>query len=133
MKLVILLALLGCQRDETTVEVASNPVQHEMQLLDTAMHAMLTGIARGDVRAARAAFEDVDRAKQATEAALESGRYVLARNGNRLAHFRELDEAFHADVEKMLEVAARNDVPATAEAFASVVRRCESCHAEFRK
>jgi cytochrome c556 len=97
------------------------------------MHAMLSGIARGDVRAAPAVFEDVDRAKQATEAAVESGRYIPARNGNQLARFRELDEAFHGDLEKMLEVAARNDIPGTAEAFGSTVRRCQSCHAEFRK
>ncbi len=146
-RLLTLGALLvagGCNRDcppsgeasppaKTEAPAAINPVQHEMRLLENAMHAMLSGIARGDVRAAPAAFADVDRAKQATEAALESGRYVPARNADQLAAFRELDEAFHGDLERMLAAAARNDVPATAEAFGSVMRRCQPCHAAFRK
>ena len=65
--------------------------------------------------------------------AIDSGGYVPARNGNQLAQFRELDEAFHGDVDKMRAAMARDDVPATAEAFGSVVRRCPVCHAEFRK
>jgi cytochrome c556 len=110
-----------------------NAVQHEMQLLQAAMQVTLSGIAIGDVRAVPAAIEEVHHAKQATEAALESGAYRLARNADHLAHFRELDEAFHGNLEHLVEAATRNDVPATAEAFGAAIRGCQTCHGEFRK
>lgn len=113
--------------------VVVNPVQHEMRLLHAALQTTLTGIAYGDVRAVPAAFEEIDRAGVATEAALASGRYVLERNVDHLEHFRELDESFHIDLEKIPESAASNNVPATAEALGPVLRACQPCHGEFRK
>jgi cytochrome c556 len=117
----------------TDAAIAINAVQHEMQTLHAAMQATLTGIAYGDVRGVPAAFEAVDQARQATEAAIESGTYVLARNADHAADFRALDEAFHTDLERLVTAARKNDVPATSEAFGAAIARCQPCHAQFRK
>ena len=132
----IALVLGACSREGPGLEVAApaaNPVQREMRLLHAAMQATLTGIAYGDVRAVPEAFEAIDRAKEATEAALASGAYVPARNGDRLDRFRELDEAFHPQLERIVEAARRGDVPATAEAMGAALRGCDPCHQEFRR
>ncbi|MCE9574287.1 MAG: cytochrome c [Deltaproteobacteria bacterium] len=110
-----------------------NAVQAEMRLLHAAMQAALSGVAYGDVRAVPEALEAVDRAKAATEAALESGQYTLARGGDRLARFRELDESFHGQLEALVTAARQNDVAATATALGVAMQACQACHAEFRK
>ncbi|MCA9675817.1 MAG: cytochrome c [Myxococcales bacterium] len=110
-----------------------NAVQAEMQRLHAALQTTLTGLAYGDVRAAPAAFAEVDHARHATEAALEGGAYQLARNADRLPRFRELDEAFHGALETLVEATVRNDLDTTAAALGPVLRACQPCHGEFRK
>ncbi len=135
--IALAIALLAACKSDTRPPAPpaapKNPVQREMGLLLAAMQTTVTGIALGDVRGVPAAFEEVDRAKQATEAALGSGAYVPPKHADQLAHFRELDEAFHPQLEKLVEAAARNDVPATAAAFGTAMQGCQPCHAEFRQ
>ena len=112
---------------------AGNAVQAEMRLLHEAMQVALAGIAYGDVRAVPATIEAVHHAKEATEAALESGSYTLARGGDQLARFRELDERFHGQLVALVTAARKNDVPATAAALAVAMQACDGCHADFRQ
>lgn len=111
----------------------ANPVQQEMVLLQGAMRTALDGIASGDVREVPHALHRVHEAKGATKAALERGGYRPPKNGDKVARFRELDEAFHGHLERMVEASARNDVAATGEAFGAAVGACQGCHAEFRR
>jgi hypothetical protein len=140
--LAALLACGACGRDcppssggaaAIDAPVPGNPVQREMRALHGALQVTLTGIAMGDLRAVPAAFAAVDRAKEATEAALAAGAYVLARNPDRRAQFGELDESFHAALTPLVAAATHNDVPAAAEALGPVVRACAPCHTMFRR
>lgn len=111
----------------------ASPVQHEMQLLTAAMHAAVSGIGVGDVRGVADALEQVDRAKVATDRAIETGAYHLPKNADHLERFAALDDAFHRDLEALAEASRRNDVDATAVALGSVLQRCNGCHSEFRR
>lgn len=110
----------------------ANEVQTEMRLLATAMETAVRGIGTGDVREVEHALHRVHAAKQATEAAVESGRWRPARNADRLEAFASMDEAFHAHLERLVVASAANDVAATAVALGDAVRACEGCHAMFR-
>jgi cytochrome c556 len=112
---------------------AANPVQAEMRLLSAALETAVRGIGTGDVRAVEHELHRVHAAKEATEAALHGGAYRLPRNPDRVDRFRELDEAFHGGLERLVEASHRNDVAATADAVGGVLRGCQGCHGEFRR
>jgi len=111
----------------------TNPVQHEMRLLHDAMRDSVTAIANGDVKSIPESLHRVHAAKEATEAALESGTYKPPKNGDKIARFKELDGSFHRDLEGLVGNAARGDVPGTAIAFGKAMTACEGCHGEFRR
>ena len=69
---------------------------------------------------------------EATAAALRDGTYRPPRNPDRLAAFEALDEAFHVDLERLVEASQRNDVGGAAAALGSVLQACQGCHSEFR-
>lgn len=112
---------------------ASNPVQHEMRLLTGALETAVRGIGQGDVRPVAHALHRVHLAKDATEAAIRAGRYRPPRNPERLDQFHALDEAFHAELGRLVQASARNDVAATATALGAVLQGCQGCHTEFRR
>lgn len=109
-----------------------NAVQNEMRLLDAAMRDTVTRIAYGELRSIPASVHRVHQARALTEAAIEHGEYRPRKNAERMAQFRELDEAFHGDLEGLVEAASANDPDRTAARFGSVMARCNGCHATFR-
>ena len=109
-----------------------NAVQNEMRLLQVAMHVTVSAIAHGTLSTIPERLHAVQRARELTEQAVESGTYVLPKNANQLEAFKVLDESFHGELEKLLAAATANDPVATATAFGSVMARCEGCHAQFR-
>lgn len=111
---------------------ASNPVQAEMRLLSAAMETAVRGIGAGDVRELGHALHRVHSAKEATAKALEQGAYRPPKNGENTARFRELDEAFHHELERLVSASQDNNVGATAEAMGNALKACHGCHAEFR-
>ncbi|MBI4956944.1 MAG: cytochrome c [Myxococcales bacterium] len=111
----------------------ANAVQHEMRLLLAAMHTAMEGIAYGDVSGLPQVLHQVHEAKAGTEAALEGGAYRLPKNPDGVARFRELDEAFHGHLVKMVQAGRKNDVAAAAQAYAAAASACGGCHGEFRK
>lgn len=116
----------------TPTTAAKNPVQAEMRLLGTALENAVRGIGEGDVRAVEHDLHRVHAAKHATEAAVHSGAYRLPKNPERVARFKELDEAFHGGLERLADASRRNDLPATADALGVVLHGCQGCHTEFR-
>lgn len=112
---------------------AQNPVQHEMRLLLEAMQQVVAGIALGDVRAVPDVLHRVHAAKEDTAAALSSGSYEPPKNGDDVARFTAMDEAFHGELVKLVQASAKNDIAATVEAFSATMRGCDGCHTEFRK
>ena len=111
---------------------AKNPVQAEMRLLNEAMEAAVRGIGAGDVREVEHALHRVHAAKETTEAALKDGSYHPPKNSDKLARFAELDEAFHRELERLVEASRSNDVTKTTEALSSALRACQPCHSEFK-
>jgi hypothetical protein len=111
---------------------AANPVQHEMRLLTSALETAVRSIGQGDVRPVAHELHRVHLAKEATQAAIEAGRYRTPRNPEQLERFRALDEAFHGDLGRLVQASSRNDVAATAEALGAVLQRCQGCHSQFR-
>ncbi len=114
------------------VSSASNPVQHEMLLLTTALANAVTGIGQGDVRSIRHDLHKVHAAKDATGEALRGGTYRPPSNPDQIALFEALDTAFHAHLERLVAASRKNDVPAAAEALALAVQGCHGCHLQFR-
>ncbi len=109
-----------------------NAVQNEMRLLHEAMRDTVSAIALGSLATIAERLHDVDRARELTERAVESGTYRLSRNADQLEGFKALDETFHAELEKLAASASANDSVATSTALGTVMGRCEGCHAQFR-
>lgn len=138
--LLALFALLAGCREHVHEEVAApapsaapaNAVQNEMRLLTAALQTALQGIGTGDVRGLPHALHAVHAAKEATGDAIAAGKYRLPKNPEGLSRFRELDEGFHHQLERLVDASTRNDVGASAEAFAGLLPSCVQCHAEFR-
>ncbi len=111
--------------------VADNAVRTEMVQLECVLQRVVTAIGRDNLAAVGPLIETVDRAKQATERALETGSYKLAQGD--LTAFRAMDEAFHHALVGLVEASAKNDHAATAAALGTVLAQCQTCHATFRK
>ncbi len=120
--------------EHTVVDAApaANAVQSEMLLLTEAMRDSVTAIGYGRLGDIPEAVERVHHAKEATEQALESGNYKLRKNGDDLKGFTELDEAFHGELEKLVEKAKANDAVATSTQLGVVLSKCDGCHSRFR-
>jgi hypothetical protein len=116
-----------------TTAATGNPVQQEMKLLTAALEAAVRSVGLGDVRGVEHELHRVHAAKQATEAALRDGRYRTPLNPERLDRFHELDEAFHHQLERLVEVSRSNDVQGTAKALGEILLSCQGCHQEFRR
>ena len=112
--------------------VAANPVQAEMRLLTAAMQVAVQAIGLGDVREVGHALHQVHEAKQATAAALAGGSYRTPKNGDQVERFRELDEAFHQHLARIVVASRTNDIDQTAQAVGKALAACNGCHAEFR-
>ena len=128
--------LTACDHHDHSAPPAAagvNPVQHEMRLLQDAMRDTVTAIAAGDVKAVPHALHKVHAANDATAAALKSGAYKPPKNGDALSKFESMDQAFHHELEAMVEASAKGDVTSTALAFGKAMSSCNGCHTEFRK
>ena len=110
-----------------------NPVQHEMLLLTAALESAVRGIGTGDVRPVEHALHQVHGAKEATSEAIADGSYRPPKNPDDIERFRELDEAFHAKLGKLVAASRANDLNATADALGEVLDGCPGCHTEFRR
>ena len=111
---------------------ARNPVQTEMVLLHNATLASVSAVVNNSLALVAPSFESVHAARQNTVAFLAAGTYRLPRNPERAAEFEQRDEAFHGQLEKLVEAARANDAPATARQLGVVLEGCTGCHADFR-
>jgi hypothetical protein len=108
-------------------------VQNEMRLLLEAMRNTVTAIAMGTLETIPGSLQSVHHARELTEKAVESGEYKLPKNGDKLAEFKELDEAFHGELEKLVAAAQSKNAQATATHLGVVLSKCDGCHTEYRR
>ena len=113
-------------------KAGGNAVQAEMRLLTSALRESVSALGDGNLDAIPTALHRVHRARDATDRALESGAYTLKKNASDLKEFQALDEAFHGELEKLLEKATANDAAATATQLGVVLSKCGGCHSRFR-
>jgi hypothetical protein len=99
------------------VPVGITAVQNEMRLLHEAMRSCVTAVAYGTLDSIPESLHTVHRARELTE---------------KLATFKELDEQFHDELEKLLTVATSKDGAATGIQVGVVLSKCSGCHAQFR-
>jgi len=107
-------------------------VQNEMRLLHEAMRNCVTALAYGTLDSIPEGLHTVHRARELTEKALESGSYKLPKNPEQLATFKDLDEQFHLELEKLAAVATSKDGAATGRQVGVVLSKCSGCHAQFK-
>lgn len=139
---LLIAPLAGCKEHDhhhgaapaptTSAGPASNAVQAEMRLLDQALRDAVGAIGAGDVRSVEHGLHRVHGAMEATEKAVEGGSYKPPRGADKLPRFKELDRAFHAELEKLAEASRANDVGRTATQLGVVLGRCQGCHDEVR-
>lgn len=113
-------------------QAAVNPVQNEMRILHDATRDWVTAVANNTLSIIPASIFKVHGARQMTEQAVEAGKYRPPKNGAALADFVKQDEAFHAELVKLLRAAKANDLPATTKQLGVVLEGCTSCHLRFR-
>lgn len=108
-------------------------VQNEMRLLLEAMRNTVTAIAMGTLETIPGSLQSVHHARELTEKAVESGEYKLPKNGDKLAEFKEFDEAFHGELEKLVAAAQSKNAQATATQLGVVLSKCDGCHTQYRR
>lgn len=107
-------------------------VQNEMRLLHEAMRNCVTALAYGTLESIPETLHTVHRARELTEKALENGEYKLPKNPEKLATFKDMDEQFHSELEKLAAVATSKDGAATGRQVGVVLSKCSDCHAQFK-
>jgi hypothetical protein len=139
MRILAVVLVCACNRSEPPPAgepscaslVADNAVRTEMVQLECVLERVVRAIGRDNLAAVTPMIEALDRTKQATERALETGTYKLAQGD--LAGFRAMDEAFHHSLVGLVEASSKNDHATTATALGAVLVQCQTCHATFRK
>ena len=109
-----------------------NAVQREMQALHELVVTSLVAIEAGKTDIIPAAIHRVHEARGETEKALTSGAWKPPRADATVADFVKTDEAFHAELVKLLRSSKQNDVTATTRQLGAVLEGCSSCHVRFR-
>lgn len=124
----------GTSEDEPPpLAAGENAVQAEMRLLSAALANAARTFAEPDLTPIAAELHAVHAARARTAAAIESGAYRPPAGAGRIERFLELDAAFHAELEGLVEASLANDRPRAGAALGRVVTACEGCHAEFRR
>jgi hypothetical protein len=139
----------GCKGDPAPAKPATSPppalsaspdrippgvtaVQNEMRLLHEAMRDAVTAIGTDNLGLIGDGLHRVHRARELTEAAIEAKAYTLPKNAAKLDAFKEKDDAFHGELEKLVAASKSNDTKATSVQLGVVLSKCSDCHAQFR-
>jgi ubiquinone/menaquinone biosynthesis C-methylase UbiE/cytochrome c556 len=110
-----------------------NAVQHEMRLLLAALQGAVAAIADDDLARVPSLIHGIHEARDATEAAIENGRYKPPKNPDRIDAFKAMDDSFHEQLVTLVKAAQANDLAATTTQFGAVLQQCQGCHALFRE
>lgn len=108
----------------------ANPVQTEMRRLECALAQAVVAIGRDDLPAIAHQLHVVHAAKEATAAAIAAGTWAPATGD--VKAFVALDEAFHGELEALVEASMARDHGSAAAALGRTLGACQGCHAAFR-
>lgn len=110
--------------------VGANPVQTEMRRLECALQQAVAAIGRDDLPSIAHQLHVVHAAKEATAAAIAAGTWKPATGD--VKAFVALDQAFHRELEALVEASMARDHGAAATALGRTLGACQGCHATFR-
>ena len=103
-----------------------------MRLLHEVLRDSVTAIAMGSIESIPERLHSIDRARELTDKAIETGAYKLPKNADKLDEFHALDEAFHHELETLGATAKSKNQTATATQLGVVLGECGGCHDRFR-
>ncbi|MBK7072487.1 MAG: cytochrome c [Myxococcales bacterium] len=108
----------------------ANPVQTEMRRLECALQQAVAAIGRDELPAIAHQLHVVHAAKEATAQAIAAGTWAPATGD--VKAFVALDQAFHRELEALVEASMARDHAAAAAALGRTLGGCQGCHAAFR-
>ena len=118
---------------ETPAKPAANPLKDEMWRLNAAFKGLIDAVVLRKPGDIAGPFEEVLKAKAATEAALEKGEIWLPRNNERKEEFRKMDEAFHGQIEDLIKLSKKGDMKGVQALTHRLLDGCVRCHNTFRR
>ena len=130
---VFALAALAAAAHANAAEPPVNAVQDEMRSLDGAFKNLVGAVVLDDPASIEGLFIEVQRKRVKTEDALEKGAVRLPKNPDKMKLFVEMDEKFHAGLEKLIEASKKGDMKKVREQTHRLLDSCVRCHEKFRK
>ena len=103
-----------------------------MRLLLQALQGTVAAVADNDLARIPSLITGIHEAREATDAAIESGSYRPPKNADKLEAFKAMDAAFHELLVDLVKASQAADLEATTTAFGRVLAGCQGCHATFR-
>ena len=132
--LTLILALTGTAVSaEAPAKPATNPLKEEMWRLNAAFKGLIDALVLRKPGDIAGPFEEVLKAKAATEAALEKGEIWLPRNNDRKEEFKKMDEEFHGQIEKLIRLSKKGDMKGVQALTHRLLDGCVRCHNTFRR
>lgn len=132
--LALILAFTGAAVSaEAPPKGAANPLKDEMWHLNAAFKGLIDSLVLRKPGDIAGPFEEVLKAKAATEAALEKGEIWLPRNNDRKDEFRKMDEEFHGQIEDLIKKSKKGDMKGVQALTHRLLDGCVRCHNTFRR
>lgn len=131
--MILALAALSFTALAYAAPPSANAVQDEMRSLDAAFKNLVGSVALGDPGPIEGYFVDLRGKREKTEEALAKGTVRLPKNPGKMKLFAEMDEKFHAGLEKLIEASKKGDMKNVREQTHRLLDSCVVCHDKFRK
>jgi len=131
--LALMLAFASTVYAEAPAKPASNPLKDEMWRLNAAFKGLIDSLVLRKPGDIAGPFEEVLKAKEKTEAALEKGEIWLPKNNDRKEEFKKMDEAFHGQIEDLIKKSKKGDMKGVQALTHKLLDGCVRCHNMFRR
>ena len=122
----------GNENAKQAADAGASPLIEEMVRLDAVFREVVSGVALDDADRVRKAVEAMHGYMEKTHQGVHRGTVKITKNADRIEDFVKLDRQFHADLEKLEDVAGKNDRSAMLRLTKKLLDQCVSCHRGFR-
>lgn len=112
---------------------AANPLKEEMMLLNAAYKNLIDSLVLNNLSAIEGPVDEVLKAKEKTEAALEKGEIKLPKNNDKIKIFTEMDEQFHFKLKNLIVLSKKGDKREIQKLTHELLNGCIQCHDNFRQ
>jgi hypothetical protein len=112
---------------------AANPLKEEMMLLDAAYKNLIDSLVLNNLSAIEGPVEEMLKAKEKTETALEKGEIKLPKNNDKIKTFKDMDEEFHLKLKNLIVLSKKGDKNGIQKLTHELLNGCIQCHDNFRQ